>query len=60
MRKELANPTVPLIIPKFKVLTEKQRLKVENHQKMMFFLVCRARTIIDLNSGTPHKKTWTF
>jgi len=29
-------------------------------QKMMFFLVRRARTIIDLNSGTPHKKTWTF
>jgi len=44
-RKELANPTVPLVIPKFEFLTEKQRRKVKNHQKMMGFSVCRARTI---------------
>jgi len=44
-RKELANPTVPLIIPKFEFLTKKQRLKVKNHQKMMGFSVLRAQTI---------------
>ena len=42
---KLANPTVPLIIPKFKFLTKKQHLIVKNHRKMIFFLVCRARTI---------------
>jgi len=36
-RKELVNPTVPLIIPKFEFLTEKQRLKVKNHHFLMVF-----------------------
>ena len=46
MRRELANPTVPLIIPKFEFLTEKQGLKVKNHHFLMvFFSVCRARKI---------------
>jgi hypothetical protein len=45
---ELANPTVPLIIPEFEFLTEKQHVKVKNHHFLMVFSVCRARTIFDL------------
>jgi len=44
--KELANPMVPLIIPKFDFLTKKQHLKVKNHHFLMGFSVCRARTIL--------------
>ena len=45
-RKELANPTVPLIIPKFEFLTKKQRLKVKNHHFLMGFSVCEKQQCI--------------
>jgi hypothetical protein len=41
---------VPLIIPKFEFLVEKRHLKVKNHHFLMGFSVCRAQTILNLET----------